>query len=114
MARVTLSDRELARLERILAVSDLEPQRKMAYPMFWIAAVLAVGGFAFIASRPSWYFGLLAFAFASVIMGFMRLGYYHLFRLLHHQSQLLTAAPDTLSMKKKEDGEPSVATESAN
>ncbi|TWT64782.1 hypothetical protein CA85_35670 [Allorhodopirellula solitaria] len=93
MARITLSDSELARLERILSVSDLEPQRRMAYPMFFLAAALAVGGLAFITSRPSWYFALLAFAFASVIMGFMRLGYYHLFRLLHYQSQLLAPAP---------------------
>lgn len=95
MTRVTLSDRELARLERILVVSDLEKQRKMAYPMFYIGAMLAAGGFACIATRRDWYFGLLAFAFASVIMGFMRLGYYQLFRLLHHQSQLLSATPNT-------------------
>jgi len=96
MTRVTLSDRELARLERILAVSDLEKQRKLAHPMFYTAAILAAGAFACIATRRDWYFELLAFAFASVIMGFMRLGYYHLFRLLHHQAHLLSASVNTI------------------
>ena len=89
MTRVTLSDYELARLDRILAVTDLEKQRKLSYPMFYIAALLAAAGFACIATHRDWYFGLLAFAFACVIMGAMQMGYYRLFRLLHHQSQVL-------------------------
>lgn len=94
MSNVTLSDGELARLERILSVDDLEKQRKLGYPLLAIGALLAAAGFASIAIRRDSYFGLLGFAAASVIMGMMRLGYYHLFRLLHHQRQLLDVAAD--------------------
>jgi hypothetical protein len=92
MIHVTLDDRELARLERILAIDDLEAQRRIAYP-FWILAVLSLASgtgcviFGMFAGQPLASFAgfaITALGFGSQMIGSARYGYYRMFRMVHY------------------------------
>jgi hypothetical protein len=87
---LSITPDEQARLDRILAIADLEPQRRIAYPFWALSAVL------FVTANVSlmWGFTNFAifapFAFATFMIGMGRFGYYKLFRLLHYQNCLIT------------------------
>jgi len=86
---VHLSETEKARLQRILTIEDLESQKRIAYP-FW-----ALAGIMFLTSQVAFFWNplvcitLLPTAFAAIMIGMARFGYYRLYRLIHHQNAVI-------------------------
>ncbi|KAA0142895.1 hypothetical protein FYZ48_00460 [Gimesia chilikensis] len=85
---VHLSETELVSLQKILAIEDLESQKRMAYP-FW-----GLAGITFLISQVALFWdplvciALMPVAFAMLMLGMARLGYYRLYRMLHHQKEV--------------------------
>tara|TARA_R110002072_G_scaffold303024_1_gene491447 strand:- start:1734 stop:2078 length:345 start_codon:yes stop_codon:yes gene_type:complete len=84
MDNVILTDAEKARLDRILAVSNLRAQRRMAYPFWILGAVFISIGFAgpLFGNWDTTLF--IGFGFAAVMIGMARFGYYSCFRMIHY------------------------------
>ncbi|WP_299466324.1 hypothetical protein [uncultured Gimesia sp.] len=86
---VHLSETEKARLQRILTIEDLESQKRIAYP-FW-----ALAGITFLTSQLALFWNplvciaFLPIAFATLMIGMARFGYYRLYRLIHHLNAVI-------------------------
>ncbi|QDT92188.1 hypothetical protein [Gimesia algae] len=94
---VQLSEPEKASLQRILSIDNLESQKRIAYP-FW-----ALAGFTFVISQvallwnPLFCITLLPIAFAMLMIGMARIGYYRLYRLIHYQNAVTDKSVNKLS-----------------
>lgn len=87
--RVVLDDLELARLERIINTKNLETQRTSTYLIFIQSALLIAAASYCLLIDHKWSYGLFGLAALGASFGFMRLGYYKLFRMIHYLHQSL-------------------------
>lgn len=86
---VQLSETEKSRLERILSVQNLERQKRIAYPFWTLALIVFFVSQVFLFIDPIVGIALLSVSLAMLMVGFARFGYYKLFRLVHHQNNVI-------------------------
>lgn len=82
---ITITPNEQSRLQRILSVSDLESQRRVAYWFWAMAAVLFVAGLVGFLWHTMIFATLVPTSFVALMIGCTRHGYYKLFRLIQYQ-----------------------------
>jgi len=94
-----LSDVEKKRLQRILAIRDLESQKRIAYPFWGLAGVIFLASQAALLWNPILCIALVPTAFAALMIGIARFGYYRLFRLIHYQNAVIENSENTSSQE---------------
>ncbi len=92
---VAISPDEQRRLNRILAVTDVESQRAVAYWYWGMAAVLCVTGHVAVLWSLAWFVVLVPTASVALMIGCSRYGYYKLHRLIHYQHALLELSKES-------------------
>jgi len=86
---VQLSEAEKSRLERILSVQNLERQKRIAYPLWAVALIIFFVSQVYLFADPMLGITLLPVSLALLMVGIARFGNYKLFRLLHHQNNII-------------------------
>ena len=94
---VHLSQAELTRLQRILAIQDLEAQKRIAYPFWALAAIGFLASQVAVFWEPLLCIAGLPLALAALMIGMARFGYYKLFRLIHYQNAMIEQRRQTSS-----------------
>lgn len=89
---VHLSETEQASLHKILSIKDLEAQKRMAYPFWALAGIVFLISQAAIFWDPMVCIALMPLAFAMLMVGMARFGYYRLYRIIHFQNTMIDEA----------------------
>ena len=92
-----LSETEQARLQRILAIENLESQKRIAYPFWALAGILFVAAQVELLWNPLMTMVMLPMAVAALMIGTARFGYYKLFRLIQYQNAVIENSGNTSS-----------------
>lgn len=79
-----LTQAELQRLQRILACANLRRQRDLAVLLFVLSGLTLIGVPILSGFSPFGFLFGVTLAMAAFFLGTARLGYYKLFRLIHH------------------------------
>ncbi len=82
--KLELTQAELQRLQRILACANLRRQRDLAVLLFVLSGLTLIGVPILSGLSPFGFLFGATLAMAAFFLGMARLGYYKLFRLIHH------------------------------